>query len=168
MAASDVISSLWTGATAHRPLLAVMNTGTTTTTVTTNLRGISVVEPNIVVKTGASATIGMALAASTTGVVNSEISRDDAASSANSTPIRNPATRPTNALPPVTEAVDAMTGSSVTTCAAIALGAGSRKAGTEAATTSSCHAARTPIPSATGAPLAAVTCGPCAAPRGPR
>src|SRR3954452_23065750 len=106
VAASEVISSACTGCTWRSPRIVDTNTGTITTTVTTRRRATSVVEPNIVVNTGASATIGTALAASTTGVASSCTSRDRAASSASATPSTNPATSPTAALPPVTAAVE--------------------------------------------------------------
>ena len=95
---------------------------------------ISVVEPNIVVNTGASATIGTALAASTTGVVSS---RDAAATGRRAAPAppragtRRPA-RPARS-PPVTAAVDEQHRELRRRSArAIALGAGSRNAGTPA------------------------------------
>ena len=78
------------------------------------------------VNTGASATIGTAAAALTSGVASSDTIRDRAASSASPTPSTKPTTRPTRAFPPVTAAVARIVGNAATTCAAIALGAGSR------------------------------------------
>ena len=132
VAASAVISSACTGCTWRSPRTVETNTGTSTTMVTTSRRGISVVEPNMVVNTGASATIGTALAASTTGVLSSDTSRDRAASSASATPSRNPATSPTSAFAPVTSDVETRIGSCAPIWAAIAVGAGSRNAGTPA------------------------------------
>ena len=134
----------------------------------------------MIVSTGASATIGIALAASTTGIVSSAISRDDAASTASTSPMRKPATRPTSALPPVTAAVDRITGNWATNCCAMASGVGSRNAGTAKATTTTCHTTRMRTPSATGASTppprrgaavasdGPVTRAPCATPRAPR
>ena len=143
------------------------------------------VEPNIVVNTGASATIGTAAAALTSGVASSDRIRDRAASNASPTPSTKPTTRPTKAFPPVTAAVARIVGKAATTCAAIALGAGSRKAGTPLTVTTSSHSSSAATPNATGGQIrssewrrrgpatAVVTVGrvmrcPCAAPRGPR
>ena len=79
----------WTGSTWASPRDVLTKIGTTTTTATTSRRGSSVVEPNIVVNTGASATIGIAAAALTSGVASSRTIRDAAASSASPTPSTN-------------------------------------------------------------------------------
>jgi hypothetical protein len=148
-----------------------------------------VVEPNIVVNTGASATIGTALAASTIGVVSSRSSRDQVASSASTSPSRNPATSPTAALPPVTRDVETSTPGCSAIAAPMALGVGSRNAGTPASRTTSSQPASASTPSATAgqtrarpvptarlrprSPAAVSTTGaliraPCAGPRAPR
>src|SRR5690242_16820235 len=139
-----------TGATWASPRAVDTNTGTTTTTATTSCRGSSVVEPNIVVNTGANATIGTAAAALTSGLASSDTTRDRAARSARPTPTTNPATSPTRAFPPVTAAVARMVGNDAATCAAMALGAGSRKAGTPVTATTSSHSSSAATPNATG------------------
>ena len=76
--------------------------------------------------------------------------RDRAASSASPTPSTKPTTSPTRAFPPVTAAVARIVGNGATTCAAIALGAGSRKAGTPLTVTTSSHSSSAATPNATG------------------
>ena len=77
------------------------NTGTKVATVTTNRRGSVEVESNMVLKIGASTTIGMVAAAAASGVIISSATRNlatsDAAMTANTVPI----SRPTNAFEPV-------------------------------------------------------------------
>src|SRR5690242_18952638 len=139
-----------TGATWASPRAVEMNTGTTTTTATTSRRGSSVVEPNIVVKTGASATIDTAAAALTSGVASSDTMRERAAATARPTPRTNPTTSPTRAFPPITAAVARIIGKPATTWAAMALGAGSRKAGTPVAVTTCYHSSSVATPNTTG------------------
>ena len=110
------------------------------------------VEPNIVVNTGASATIGTAAAALTSGVASSDTIRDRAASSASPTPEHEADDQPDQGVPAGHGRGREDRREGATTCAAIALGAGSRKAGTPVTVTTSSHSSSAATPEHHGRP----------------
>src|SRR4051812_9829563 len=139
-----------TGWTWRRPRSVLTNTGANTTTATMSRRGVVDVVPNMVLSTGASATIGMTDTTAAVGVMPASNQRLRAARIAATTAATPPTTRPTSTFVPVATEASHTSGATVRSCSPIAVGLGSRYGLMPAATTSTCHANSASRPTTTG------------------
>ena len=84
------------------PLATLSSTMNDTINVTIKRRGTSVVLTNMLLNTGTSTMIGMALSATASGVTNSLTTLNRMSTKLSATPLTTPKTSPTSALAPVT------------------------------------------------------------------
>ncbi len=99
-AAYERSSSMWVALTCRRPLATLTSTMKNTISVTISRRGTSVVMANMLLNTGTSTMIGIALRAIASGVASSLAIRNRISTKLSATPTTVPRTRPTNAFCP--------------------------------------------------------------------